>query len=120
MSSSRKDYRSFLLGPSVTPEDSEVTGVKLPSYGQVLRSFIAIKEDLEKDIAHSGKKYVRVAAIKVVDKVKVFYAKARIPTLEENKMVDKVITHYNTMQVINQTYLLLYIIISIFSPLRIF
>lgn len=99
MSSKRKDHRSFLLGPSVTPYNSDINGLKLPSKSQVIRSFIAIKEEIEGDPINQGKKLLRLAANRVVEKVLVFYVKARIPTVENNKMSEKILTYYNTMQV---------------------
>ena len=93
MSSKRKDHRSFLLGPSVTPDDSDIKGLKLPSKSQVIRSFIAIKEEMERNPINQGKKLLRPAANRVVEKVLVFYEKARIPLVENNKMSGKILTY---------------------------
>ena len=60
MSSKRKDHRSFLLGPSVTPDDSDIKGLKLPSKSQVIRSFIAIKEEMEIYIELSSQDLMKI------------------------------------------------------------
>ena len=54
---------------------------------------------MEGDPINQGKKLLRLAANRVVEKVLVFYVKARIPTVENNKMSEKILTYYNTMQV---------------------
>ena len=98
MSSKRTDQRSFLLGYAVTQNDIEIKGAKLPTKMQILRSFIAEKEIIEKDLDYVGKKLLREAANRVVEQVITIYGKARIPTLVPNKMAEKVMEHYSEMR----------------------
>ena len=74
MSSKRIDQRSFLLGYAVTPDDVEIKGAKLPTKMQIIRSFIAEKETVEKDPDYVGKKLLREAANRVVGQVTAIYA----------------------------------------------
>ena len=54
---------------------------------------------MERETINQGKNLLRSAVNRVAEKVLVFYEKARIPTVENNKMSEKILTYYNTMQV---------------------
>ena len=95
----RKDHRHFLIGPSVTIDDKDIKGSKLPSKRQVIRCFLYYKDELQNESSSSSvKQLLRRAAQKVVDQVLVYYGKARIPTIAWKKMVTKVIDYYEEMK----------------------
>ena len=73
MSSSRlKDI--FGLGPSITQDDLNITGSRLPTSKQVLRCFLSHQNyHAEKNLTK------RDCAKKVLEKVLPFYNKANIP-----------------------------------------
>ena len=86
-SSTRRSKSIFGLGSCITANDKEITGVRLPTCRQVLRSFLYHFEE-EKSC---DKKFKRQCAKTVVDKVCVFYKKANIPTVCDNACINKVL-----------------------------
>ena len=86
-SSTRRSKIIFGLGSCITVKDNEITGVRLPTCRQVLRSFLYHFEE-EKSC---DKKFKRQCAKMVVDKVCVFYKKANIPTVCENACINKLL-----------------------------
>ena len=96
--SSSKDPRYFLLDTVPTILDKEIHSRNLPTYKQVLLSFLAHLEDLRKIDSNRNLKCVREAAKATVDIVMVFYGKANIPTVHHNKMCEKIENFNKKMQ----------------------
>lgn len=90
MSISAKHPRFFLLDTTPTIDDKVITGSRLPTARQVLLCFLAYHDD-----PGCTK---REAANSTVQKVLVFYNKARIPTIKENKLSDEVLKLFDLMQ----------------------
>lgn len=88
MSETRNSGSIFGFGNKVTAEDAEITGIRLPTYGQVLRCY---KYHQEQGL--SDKKTKRDIAKIVLDKVKQFYEKGNIPMTADKTACEKIIDY---------------------------
>ena len=91
--SSSKVPRYFLLGTVPTLLNKTINSPSLPTYRQVLLSFLAHADELRKPTI----KIRREASKKTADMVMQFYIKANIPTIVHNKMCEKIEAHHKEM-----------------------
>ena len=96
---SQKDPRYFLLGTVPTCEDKKINSNKLPTYKQVLLSFIATKEEIETRDA----KFLRKAAKNTLTQVLEIYEKADIKMKAMCKCEDQVINLFNEFRILVNT-----------------
>ena len=92
--SSAKDSRFFLLGTSPTILDKVIHTSKLPTYRQVILSFLAHHDELLKP----NNKIIRDASKLTADIVAEIYSKANIPTVAHHKICEKIENYYKTLQ----------------------
>jgi len=85
----QSNSRYFLLDTIPTDDDKILNGAKLPTRKEVLLSFLAY---------HETEKNIRDAANKTVDQVQLIFSKARIPTIQNHKMAEKIETLFREMK----------------------
>ena len=94
----------FVLGKSVTPDDTFIPEIKLPSEENVLRAFLAEYRDLlDKTPPTQRKSIKKTSADKVIKKIKNIYSKACIPTLSDNGIRYQIYKLHEEYQKLNKT-----------------
>lgn len=87
------DTRLFILKKIPKKCDQTITGCRLPTYKQVLFSFIAFNDEMQE--LNPGEKGIkREAARKVSSQVKELYSFANINTITQKKIEEKIINFY--------------------------
>ena len=97
MATRYQDPRIYFLGTIPTVLDKKIPTGKLPTYSQVLLSYIAHKELLQ-----IGQRIcdnvTRDASKETTDMILIIYESASIPTIKHHKMCEKIEKHHNVMQ----------------------
>jgi hypothetical protein len=85
MTSERRKH-VFGVGSPVTQDDAVITGTRLPTCNQVLRSYLYYRQN-----PTTTNQTNRECSRLVLDQVLTFYKKANIPTITEKKAIEKII-----------------------------
>ena len=99
MSVRKSDPRLFVLSTIPTKSDQEIRGSKLPTHSDVLKSYIAFREELV-DVTSTVTTKKRDAANRTVVEVLKQYTRANIPTVAHHIMAERIIklnTDYQTI-----------------------
>lgn len=100
MSSSRLN---FVLGTSITADDSTIPQNRLPSEENVLRAYLFFNEKLLKDFPPGQHKAANWSSAKqTVDLIKQVYAKAGIPTISDDGMCKQVLRLQEEYKTLNK------------------
>jgi hypothetical protein len=90
MTTRSKNKYAFIFPEKIDKTHKIIGGSKLPTYKQVLMSFLAWKEWYKDNDSTKKLPLLRNAANSTVEQVQTHYTKARIPTLQSHKMAERV------------------------------